>query len=138
MEEIKYRGEILALVVNESEFPNGIRFWGDDNNPLQFGSCVYNSGVVLQPHVHKVRERIAEHRTIELLYVIRGGIRATFYNDSKETVATKILVAGDCALLLAGGHGFRIITDDTAFIEVKNGPYVSVEADKEKFDDSSV
>jgi len=138
VEEIKHNGEVLALIVNEREFPNGIRFWGDDSKPLQFGSCVYDSGVVLQPHIHKVRERIAEHKTIELLYMIRGGMRVTLYNDNRKAVAGRILSTGDCILLYAGGHGFRVIADDTVFIEAKNGPYVSVEADKEKFDDSSV
>ncbi len=123
----------LALIINKRDFPAGMEFWGSETLPLQFGSCIYQKGKVLLPHIHKVRPRIPEHKTLEFLYIIRGSMEATFYSPIKELVSVIKLVEGDCVMLYDGGHGFKVLEDDTVFIEVKNGPYVSVEVDKEKF-----
>lgn len=129
------RNALLAIIINVLEFPAGMKFWGDSDCPLQFGSCMYNAGVTLKPHVHKTRARIPDHKTIEFLYIIRGNILATFYSVDRKKVREYTLVTGDCVMLYDGGHGFKVLTDDTAFIEVKNGPYISVDADKTRFDD---
>jgi len=34
-------------------------------------------------------------------------------------------------VILRGYHGYEILEDDTRVLEVKNGPFTSVEADKE-------
>jgi hypothetical protein len=44
-----------------------------------------------------------------------------------------ILKAGDFIMLYDGGHGFKVLQDNTVFIEVKNGQFVTVEQDKDKF-----
>lgn len=125
---------LLALIVKRAEFPKGMQFWGADNSPLQFGACVYDKGKVLLPHIHKMRERIPVHKTREFLYIISGKIEANFFTLEKKLVETRILETGDCVMLIDGGHGFKVLEKDTVFIEVKNGPYVSVEADKVKFE----
>ena len=133
MGHIIHDGKLLAQIVHKRDFPSGMQFWGKDESPLQFGSCVYNKGTELQPHIHKERKRIKRHRTIEFLYIVKGKIEANFYSPDKELVATRVLREGDCVMLYNGGHGFKVLADNTIFIEVKNGPYISVEADKEKF-----
>ena len=125
---------LLALIVKRGEFPKGMQFWGYDRCPLQFGSCVYDKGKVLLPHIHKVRERPSPHKTIEFLYIIKGKVEANFYTLDKILVETRVLVGGDCVLLYDGGHGFKVLEDGTKFIEVKSGPFVSVEDDKVKFE----
>lgn len=124
---------LLALIVHKRDFPGGMQFWGPNESPLQFGSCVYDKGIELQPHIHKARGRIKKHKTIECLYIVQGKVEVNFYSLDKELVATRVLREGDCAMLYNGGHGFKILADNTVFIEVKNGPYISVEADKSKF-----
>ncbi len=133
MQYIKHNDLLVALIINKKDFPEGMEFWGPSEVPLQFGSCMYNKGKILQSHTHKVRERIPEHKTIEFLYVIQGSIKTTFYSLDKIPIVTKVLREGDCVMLYDGGHGFEILEDGTTFIEVKNGPYISIEADKEKF-----
>lgn len=134
MEYIKDGELILALIVNVDDFPEGIKFWGDSDSPLQFGSCVYDKGKVLLPHIHKVRDRIPAHKTIEGLYIIAGMIKVDFYSLEKKLIQSRRLIEGDCVMLYDGGHSFTILKDDTIFIEIKNGPFVSVEADKERFE----
>jgi len=134
MEYIKDGELVLALVVSTNEFPTGMKFRGDSNSPLQFGSCVYDKGKVLLPHIHKARDRYPVHKTIECLYIIEGMIKADFYSLERKLVQSRRLVEGDCVILYDGGHSFTILKDGTIFVEVKNGPYISVEADKERFE----
>ena len=133
MRRIEHNGLLLALIVNESEFTDGMEFYGDDNLPLQFGACIYTKGKILPPHIHKVRERIKEHKTLECFYIRRGKILANFYSLDKQLADKAILNKGDWIMLYDGGHGFEILEDNTMFVEVKSGPYVSVDVDKEKF-----
>lgn len=133
MEYIKDNGLVFGLLVHKDDFPNGLKFYGNDMLPLQFGSCVYESGVELRPHYHKVRDRMRAHKTLEFLYIIRGKVEANFYRPNRQLVRTVILQEGDCIMLYDGGHGFKVLENNTVFIEVKNGPFTSVFADKEKF-----
>lgn len=138
MELINYDGIPVALIVNVKDFPNGMSFWTDDDSPLQFGSCVHPKGTVLQPHIHKERSRKRKHKTLEFLYVIKGAIRTTFYKLDRTRLCQRTLRAGDCVMLYDGGHGFKVLKEGTVFFEVKNGPYAGIEADKDKFDDTTV
>ena len=45
-----------------------------------------------------------------------------------------ILYEGDTAIMAYGGHGYKILEDNTKIIESKNGPFVSVELDKVKYE----
>lgn len=43
-----------------------------------------------------------------------------------------VIGKGDLIVLLSGGHGFEIL-EDTKFFEVKQGPFIGTDNDKEKF-----
>ena len=66
-----------------------------------------------------------------MLLVRRGRCEMDVYNEDHELVATRELRAGDLALMIAGGHGFRM-QEDTVFLEVKQGPYTGLD-EKERF-----
>jgi hypothetical protein len=53
------------------------------------------------------------------------------YDDDQRLVATHELVEGDVMVMVAGGHGFRML-EDTVLLEIKQGPY-HPGADKERF-----
>jgi len=131
--EVRHGGLLLAVIGNITDVAHGKSFYGNGESPLEWGIFNLDADVTLQPHIHKVRERIHAHKTIEFLYVIQGSIGADFYNFNKEIVQSATLGTGDLVCLYDGGHGFRILEDDTKFIEVKSGPFVGVEEDKEKF-----
>jgi hypothetical protein len=42
------------------------------------------------------------------------------------------LERGDTIILLNGGHGYEILSDNTKVLEVKNGPYVGADKDRER------
>ena len=134
MYEIKDRqGILLAIVGNITDVPSGQNFCEDANSPLQWGTAKLDKGVILQSHLHKMRERIKKHRTIEFFYIAEGKLQVDFYSEDKQKVDTRVLDSGDFMCQYNGGHGFKTLRPNTVFIEIKNGPFVGAEEDKEKF-----
>ena len=133
MYSIKHNDTLIAAGGNIKDIEKGLQFFGDGSEMLQWGTMWYEEGKILQPHIHKEIDRHVKHYTQEFLYIIQGSIEATFYTREKEVIETIQLNAGDFICLYDGGHGFKILEDDTKFIEIKHGPFISVENDKEKF-----
>lgn len=133
MYTVKHNGVLIAAGGNVNDIEKGLYFYGDGSEMLQWGTMLYNKDKVLQSHVHKVLSRQAKHPTQEFLYIMEGSLEATLYTREKEIIEVRTLNAGDFICLYDGGHGFKVLTDDTKFIEVKHGPFISVEKDKEKF-----
>ncbi|MDD5220975.1 MAG: ROK family protein, partial [Candidatus Bipolaricaulis sp.] len=57
----------------------------------------------------------------EVLFILKGKIRAVFSTKENETIGSEILSSGD-AVLFTEGH-FVEFLEDTVFLEVKQGPY---------------
>lgn len=87
-------------------------------------------GKVIPPHVHNQVARHVQY-TLEVLFIKRGRVRVDFYSPEREFVAERVLEAGDVILLVAGGHGFEMLTEVEMY-EVKQGPYAG-DADKTRF-----
>lgn len=89
------------------------------------------SGYEIEPHVHKLVVREVRF-TQETIIVKSGRIRVDIYTDAREYYSSEVLNAGDIILLAGGGHGFAFL-DESEIIEIKQGPYLSFEVDKERF-----
>jgi len=96
----------------------------------QVGFVVYPAGGEIQRHVHRPLERHLVG-TSEVVIVRRGRCEIDVYNDERQLVAVRELGQGDIMLMVAGGHGFRML-ENTVFLEVKQGPYTGLE-EKERF-----
>jgi len=131
--EIRHEDLLLAIVGNLKDALHGSTFYGSGKNPLEWALFNLDGGDVLQAHIHKVRKRLRSHKTVEFLYIVQGKLRTDFYDLNKNKIRSEVLSAGEFVCLYDGGHGFKALRDDTKFIEVKNGPFVGVEEDKEKF-----
>jgi hypothetical protein len=57
-------------------------------------------------------------------------VRLDIYDKEDRLLESLQLATGDFAVLLVGGHGYEILEEDTEVVEVKNGPYPGLEADK--------
>ena len=101
---------------------------------MQVGSWWYDKGRKLDSHIHKEFDRTAT-RTQETIYVKRGSVKVLLFTEKEEFFQDYILYQGDLAVFGYGGHGYEILEDDTQIIESKNGPFVSVDKDKRKFDE---
>jgi quercetin dioxygenase-like cupin family protein len=124
VEQITARGTTLALVVRSDPAPPGPQFVTPPEAALQVGVLTHPEGTSIPRHVHREIERKVT-TTSEVLLVRSGSCEVEVY-DGDELIATTQLSPGDVIVLLAGGHGLRML-EDTVLVEVKQGPYLGVE-----------
>lgn len=129
IERIYDGNQLLVLIVRHSHSPTQTEFLTQPDFKQQVGFIVYPKGGEIWRHFHRPLERHLIGMS-ELLLVRSGRLELDVYNDSREVVATKELTTGDVVLMVAGGHGFRVL-EDTILLEVKQGPYLGNE--KERF-----
>jgi len=127
-------GILLALVVTDrppaATERFGIEFLTGPEHVLQVGVMRRPEGYVIQPHVHLpvLRESVG---TPEVLFIRQGRVSVDFYDAYQVKVWSMVVEAGDVLILLAGGHGFTMLTE-AVIEEVKVGPHLG-DADKVKF-----
>jgi len=132
METIKDGDELLAIIYRNDDWVEGLNFITPNNLFIQAGSWHYNKGKKLASHIHKKHSRVA-NRTHECVYVKQGSLKVLLFDENKQFKKEFTLCAGDLAVMANGGHGYEILEDNTQILETKNGPFVDVETDKEKF-----
>lgn len=138
IEEIKFKNELLAIIVNNNFSNEGISFFTPDDFSQQLAYMKHPKGKKIQPHVHNSVKREV-HYTKEVLFIKKGKLRVDFYDDNQNYLESRILSTGDAILLSTGGHGFTAL-EDLEMFEVKQGPYAG-EMDKTRFegiDDSKI
>jgi hypothetical protein len=130
IESISAGNVTLAYIIRREAEPGKTTFVTPDELTFQAGFIVYPAGAQITSHIHKP---IARHLTgtSEVLIVKKGRCEVDLYTQEKEFVTTRELRTGDVLLLLAGGHGFRLL-EDTVFLEIKQGPYTGLD-EKERF-----
>jgi hypothetical protein len=125
IEEVSADGKTLALIVRAQLNPAETTFITPPEYNMQVGFVVYPSGGVVEAHSHVPLERHLVG-TSEVLLVRRGRCQMDVYDDEQALVSTYELGPGDVILMVAGGHGFRML-EDTTLLEVKQGPYTGLE-----------
>jgi mannose-6-phosphate isomerase-like protein (cupin superfamily) len=130
VEIIAKDGVELCLIVRADFATPATTFITPSDYKQQVGFVVYPSGGEVQRHLHLPLERHLVG-TSEVVIVREGRCIVDVYDSAKELVASREVGAGDIVLMVAGGHGFRML-EDTVFLEVKQGPYLNRE-EKERF-----
>jgi len=130
VEIISDDGMPLAYVIRSKFCPDKTTFLTPPEFKQQVGYIAYSTGGEIARHVHRSLERHIVG-TSEVLIVKKGKCLLDVYNDHHQLVATRELLPGDLMLMVAGGHGFRML-EDTVFLEVKQGPYTGLD-EKERF-----
>jgi len=131
IENIKYKGKLLAIIVRAQYHKNGINFFTPDDFSQQLAFMHHPMGKIIEPHVHNLVFREV-HYTQEVLFIKKGKLRVDFYDEEKLYLESYILTKGDVILLATGGHGFEVL-EEVEMIEVKQGPYVG-EKEKTRFE----
>jgi len=124
-------GTLLAYKIG-TNLPDGLQAYSRDADFIQVLSWKYQSGRKLQNHTHLTSSRMATH-TQEAVVVLSGRLRADVFDRHRVVLVQLVLQAGECMVFLDGGHGYEVLDDNTYVLEIKNGPYPGLEADKEKF-----
>jgi hypothetical protein len=63
--------------------------------------------------------------------MLDGEMTVDIYDNNQNFIQSEKIYKGDTLALLSGGHGLKL-TDNSKFIEVKQGPY-NPETDKIRF-----
>lgn len=133
MHEIKTGGTVLARHITQDDIKPGLNFFSGDAEFVQVGIWGhYGAGKEMQAHIHNPFDRVSS-RTCEVLYVIKGRVEASIYDLKEELVEQLPVNQGEILILLECGHGYRIMSEDTTVLEVKNGPYAGAEKDRYRF-----
>jgi hypothetical protein len=130
IEEIHDGARTLALILRATYRPAATCFPTPESFNLQVGFIIYPGGGMVPRHVHRPLHREIS-TTSEVIMVRSGKCVVDLFSPEKQLVASRELGPGDVILLVAGGHGFRML-EDTVLMEVKQGPYVGVD-EKERF-----
>lgn len=122
---------IYAIIIPKNFEKDGPEFFTPSDFSQQLGYMKYPKGHIIDPHIHKLAIREVRY-TQETIIVKSGRIRVDIYSQDKNYMLSEELSAGDVILLAAGGHGFKFL-EESELIEIKQGPYISFEVDKERF-----
>jgi hypothetical protein len=131
METIEYNGLRLAVFISKSDFQKGLTFCSEDKDFIQAGIWNYDKGKDLAVHVHNNVPRTIT-KTQEVICVLEGMVEALIYTEDAQLVKKLVVQKGDVLILLNGGHGYKILADNTFVLEVKNGPYLGAETDRRR------
>jgi hypothetical protein len=130
LEEIKSSGgSTIAIVVRKDFNKEGINFFSEDVSPIQLGVNTYKKGHKINGHFHPKRE-VVINTFQEVIYLKRGKVVVELFDFNRKFVKSISLSGGDLIFFVDGGHGFEM-SEDTTFIEVKQGPYLGKDKDKE-------
>lgn len=123
----------LAVIHKKNDWKEGLDFITENESFIQVGTWWYNKGKKLAMHSHKEYAREA-NLTQEIVFVVEGAMVANILNSQLDLIESVELYQGDLAIMLDGAHGYQILEDNTKIVEAKNGPFVSVEKDKVKYE----
>ena len=123
--------QTLAIVLRSGDWAEGLNFLSESDDFQQVGTWNYKKGQKLSPHIHLIAPRRVL-TTQEVVFVKDGKVKADIYTGQKQFIKSVELHKGDTIILLNGGHGYEILEDNTRVLEVKNGPYVGPERDRQR------
>ncbi|AGK60074.1 hypothetical protein Asulf_00038 [Archaeoglobus sulfaticallidus PM70-1] len=124
-------GTRYAIYIPSDAWKKGLNFYSDEKDFVQVGIWGYDKGKFLQPHIHNEVKREVT-RTQEVIFLRKGKIKAYIFDKNENLIETLELKEGDILILLDGGHGYKILEDNTFVLEVKNGPYFGPEVDRKR------
>jgi len=124
--------EPIALIIKRDFDKPGIHFFTPANFSQQIAFMKHSKGKKISPHIHNLISRQVLY-TQEVLFIRHGRVKVNLYSSKRELIGSRILETGDLILLCGGGHSFEML-EETAMIEVKQGPYAG-DNDKTHFEE---
>ena len=121
---------LLGIKLLKGEIVDKKYFATENSNEMQLASFNLEKGDEIIRHHHPNQERNIK-MTSEVIVVLKGEIKVDLYDLELNHHSNHIIREGEVIALFSGGHGITI-TENTEFIEVKQGPY-DPDTDKEHF-----
>ena len=124
--------KLICIVHLKSDWVKGLNFITEDEEFIQAGTWWYDKDKVLDRHHHNLLKRTSTI-TCECIFVVQGSMLVDLYDENNIFLNDFKMHSGDTAVFLGGGHGYKILEDNTKILETKNGPFFGVELDKTRF-----
>jgi hypothetical protein len=134
LEHIVHGLEPIALIIRSDYDKPGVHFFTPDNFSQQVAYIRHPKGKRIAPHVHNLIHRQVLF-TQEVLVIRKGRVKVNLYSGNRDYLCSRVLSTGDIILLCGGGHSFEML-EETAMVEVKQGPYAGND-DKTHFEEDS-
>lgn len=123
--------EPIALIIRSGYNAEGLHFFTPGSFSQQVAYMRHPQGKEIGAHMHNLVTRQVLY-TQEVLLVREGRVEVSLFNSQQVFLTSRVIETGDLILLCGGGHSFKML-EETAMIEVKQGPYAG-ENDKTRFD----
>lgn len=133
MKKIERNGTLYAIHDTLETLEKGFKWYGAEVDAIQVARMSYGKDKVVKPHLHKYHPRSLDY-TQECVIVIKGKITFSFYDKDKVFLDKVILNPGDLIVSFAGYHGMEVLEDGTVYFEIKTGPFIGNDGDKEFMD----
>lgn len=104
------------------------------HNFLQIATIQLKENQTFKSHRHLWSNFTGQKIAQESWIVVRGKVKAIFYDIDNTILEEVILYPGDFSATLESGHNYVALSNDTLVYEVKTGPYMGIEMDKEFID----
>jgi hypothetical protein len=101
----------------------------DQSEPLQVATIYSRKHRTFPAHYHIAQTREFS-QTQEVWIVVTGWVEVTIFDLDNSPAGILELFSGGIAIMYRGGHSFQMGAE-AKVVEVKTGPYIGREADKE-------
>ena len=129
--------KLLHIVCSPSQMEERRIDVVDDKNFLQLAILKYEKGKTFKPHKHIYKTVGKQAIAQESWVVVRGKVKAIFYDEDDKILQEEILNEGDLSITLFGGHNYEILEEGTLVLEYKTGPYYGQSFDKVFIDEEN-
>lgn len=120
---------LLHILNKKNEIINQRTDISPSNEYLQVACFELSKGKTFRPHKHLKNIKTTDI-TQESWVVIKGSIKATYYDLDDKIIEEVVLHEGDITITFRGGHNYLALEDGTLVYEYKTGPYFGQEKDK--------
>jgi len=103
--------KLLAVKVGKN-MPKGLFAHSSEKDYIQIMSWNYDAGKELQAHTHLFAPRNISC-TQEAIVVLQGKLKADVYDKDNNKLTDVVVEEGECMFFLFGGHGYKILEDNT-------------------------
>src|SRR5207244_2653345 len=90
---------LLAIIVRDEPWSDGIRFLTPHDLSQQFAVMRHPRGKRIEPHIHKPVPRSVQY-TQEVLIVRKGRVRVDFFDNTEQYLESCILGKSDAIVLI--------------------------------------
>ncbi len=89
---------------------------------LQLGFHKSTAAKSNEPHFHKAIKTLNRLPVYEILIILKGSLKITFYSKDKKMISKHILKKNDGVLIMEVIHSVTF-SKQTRILEIKQGPY---------------